>query len=54
MTGLTLHKADESLGYGGHPDTELLVEESWRDLSLQGYLAHKKHPHPRTLQWSYT
>ena len=22
--------------------------------SLQGYLAHKKHPPPRTLQWDYT
>ena len=25
-----------------------------RQLCVQGYLAHKKHPPPRTLQWDYT
>ena len=24
------------------------------DADLQGYLAHKKHPPPRTLKWDYT
>jgi len=40
-------------------DRKGYVDESVGELTstkraLQGYLAHKKHPPPRTLQWDYT